>query len=509
MLFSNDWYSTLAKPNVDVVTEPVVEVLPEGVRSGDGTVHEVDVIIYGTGFAATEFLAPMQITGADGADLHARWKGGARAFLGMCVPDFPNLFVVYGPNTNLGGSSIINMLEAAAGAITTLLRHADTQGARAVAVRPEAEERYDTEMQDRLKNSVWASCHNWYHQDGGRISTNWPGLVAEYQQRCAETRPRRLRHPLEREHVGQPDQLQHVLRRRAGRCVEDQVLPPVGRVATRHVQRLHGRARQPGHAFEVEHDAIVLRDVVESITQVVQPGAIERPGEVQASCVGGEGERPVQVGPLRAAMLAGTRQHPRGPRETVPNRGDGAVLVARHDEAVDHPAHHPQAASASLTGVRRHPGSTVGEADLHHAGREQRAIDGQPSGGPGGVRVLHHVGDQLFGGVLHHDVVELAHPHRLQPRASASRTRGMAPTSATRSRCRGAGCRVSSATRSAMSSAYPLRWVIVSSACWHTRSAGPGDRRSCGPVATSAATWPSSTVLPAGLRPGRSRMPSV
>ena len=189
VLFSNDWYSTLAKPNVDVVTEPVVEVLPEGVRSGDGTVHEVDVIIYGTGFAATEFLAPMQITGVDGADLHARWKGGARAFLGMCVPDFPNLFVVYGPNTNLGGSSIINMLEAAAGAITTLLRHADTQGARSVAVRPEAEERYDTEIQDRLKNSVWASCHNWYHQDGGRISTNWPGLVAEYQQRCAELDP--------------------------------------------------------------------------------------------------------------------------------------------------------------------------------------------------------------------------------------------------------------------------------------------------------------------------------
>jgi cation diffusion facilitator CzcD-associated flavoprotein CzcO len=189
VLFSNDWYSALAKPNVDVVTEPVIEVLPQGVRSGDGVVHEVDVIIYGTGFAATEFLAPMQITGANGADLQSQWKGGARAFLGMCVPDFPNLFVVYGPNTNLGGSSIINMLEAAARAITTLLRLADAQGARSVAVRPEAEDRYDAEIQDRLRDSVWASCHNWYHQDGGRISTNWPGLVAEYQQRCAHIDP--------------------------------------------------------------------------------------------------------------------------------------------------------------------------------------------------------------------------------------------------------------------------------------------------------------------------------
>ena len=121
VLWSNEWYPALSRPNVDVVTESVVEVLPHGVRSGDGVEHEVDVIIYGTGFAATEFLAPMQITGLDGADLHGRWKEGARAYLGLSVPDFPNLFVVYGPNTNLGGSSIINMLEAASGAITTLL----------------------------------------------------------------------------------------------------------------------------------------------------------------------------------------------------------------------------------------------------------------------------------------------------------------------------------------------------------------------------------------------------
>lgn len=185
LLFSTEWYPTLTKPNVEVVTEPVVEVLPEAVRSGDGTVHEVDVIIYGTGFAATEFLAPIQVTGVDGADLHARWKEGARAYLGLCVPDFPNLFVLYGPNTNLGGSSIIAMLEAASGAITTLLRHTGERGARAIAVRAEAEERFDEEIQQRLAHSVWASCANWYHEDGGRITTNWPGPVAEYRRRCA------------------------------------------------------------------------------------------------------------------------------------------------------------------------------------------------------------------------------------------------------------------------------------------------------------------------------------
>ncbi len=186
LLFSNEWYPSLTQDNVTVVTEPVVEVLREGVRSGDGTVHEVDVIIYGTGFAATEFLAPMAITGAGGVDLHEQWRAGARAYLGLCVPDFPNLFVVYGPNTNLGGSSIINMLESQSAAITTLLRHTQHEGAQAIAVQPESEQRFDDEIQERLAGSVWAGCGSWYHQDGGRITTNWPGTVAEYKARCAD-----------------------------------------------------------------------------------------------------------------------------------------------------------------------------------------------------------------------------------------------------------------------------------------------------------------------------------
>jgi cation diffusion facilitator CzcD-associated flavoprotein CzcO len=187
VLFSNDWYPALAQPNVDVVTEPVVEVLPEGVRSGDGRVHEVDVIIYGTGFAATEFLAPMKIQGAGGRSLDDAWADGARAYLGICVPGFPNLGLVYGPNTNLGGSSIINMMESQSAFIRQLVEQVRDGGS--VAVRPEAEERFDDEIQQRLQDSVWGGCASWYRDSGGRVTTNWPGTVAEYKQRTARVEP--------------------------------------------------------------------------------------------------------------------------------------------------------------------------------------------------------------------------------------------------------------------------------------------------------------------------------
>ncbi len=181
LLFSNDWYPTLVQPNVEVVTEKVVEVLPQGVRSADGTVHEVDVIIYGTGFAATEFLAPMRITGAQGVDLNDAWREGARAYLGVCVPGFPNLGIVYGPNTNLGGSSIINMMESQSGLIRQLVER--VAGGGSIAVREEAEEIFDAEVQRRLAASVWGGCASWYRDETGRVTTNWPGTVVEYKER--------------------------------------------------------------------------------------------------------------------------------------------------------------------------------------------------------------------------------------------------------------------------------------------------------------------------------------
>lgn len=190
MLFSNEWYPALAKENVDVVTDAITEVVPEGVRTADGRLHSADVLVYGTGFKATEFLAPMTIRGRGGRDLHEQWSDGARAYLGMAVPGFPNMFVVYGPNTNLGSSSIILMMEQQARYIRQLVEVlARSERREALEVRPEVDRAYDAEIMSRLHDSVWSDCDSWYRVDSGRITTNWPGLVHEYQRRTRTADP--------------------------------------------------------------------------------------------------------------------------------------------------------------------------------------------------------------------------------------------------------------------------------------------------------------------------------
>jgi cation diffusion facilitator CzcD-associated flavoprotein CzcO len=184
ILFSNDWYPALDRDHVDVVTHGVTAVEPGGVRTDDGTLHEGDVLIWGTGFSATDFLGGISVTGKGGLDLGDVWSDGAWAHLGIAVPGFPNLFVVYGPNSNLGGSSIIGMLEAQSGWIAQVVRRIADGPFPALEVRPDVAEAWDREMQARLAGSVWTQCDNWY-REGSRITTNWPGKVAEYQSRLA------------------------------------------------------------------------------------------------------------------------------------------------------------------------------------------------------------------------------------------------------------------------------------------------------------------------------------
>ena len=183
ILFTNEYLPALAQPNVTVETQPIKEITPRGVRTEDGVEHEADVLIYGTGFKATEFLGPMRVFGRDGQSLAETWRGGARAYLGMAVPGFPNLFCVYGPNTNLGAGSIIYMIERQARYLRQAVEHLARPNVASLEVRAEVEERYDRELQARLGHSVWSGCTSWYRQENGRVSTNWPGLVTEYDRR--------------------------------------------------------------------------------------------------------------------------------------------------------------------------------------------------------------------------------------------------------------------------------------------------------------------------------------
>lgn len=181
ILFTSDWLPTLARPDVDLVTEKIVAITPGGIRTADGTGHPCDLIVYGTGFAATDFLVPIRVTGRDGVLLADRWREGAHAYLGIAVPGFPNMFLTYGPNTNTGNTSVIYFHEAQARWIAQAVR--SVAAGDDLEVRPDVAATYDSEMQSRLAGSVWSSCHSWYRTATGRIVTNWPGSAAEYHHR--------------------------------------------------------------------------------------------------------------------------------------------------------------------------------------------------------------------------------------------------------------------------------------------------------------------------------------
>jgi cation diffusion facilitator CzcD-associated flavoprotein CzcO len=187
VVFANDYYPALTQPHVHLSTVDIDALTPSGVITADGTLHEVDVLVYGTGFRSTDFLSTLPIHGPAGA-LSDTWSEGATAYLGMTVPGFPNMFLMYGPNTNLGSGSIVYMLERQARYLRQAVRLLAT-GASTLDVRPEVAARYDTELQRRLAGTAWTGCRNWYRTDSGRVTNNWPGLVSEYDRRTRTLSP--------------------------------------------------------------------------------------------------------------------------------------------------------------------------------------------------------------------------------------------------------------------------------------------------------------------------------
>jgi cation diffusion facilitator CzcD-associated flavoprotein CzcO len=180
ILFSSSYLPTLERSNVELVTDAVTAMNEEGIVSADGATRAFDCVIWATGFQTNHFMFPMRITGSDGAELSERWSGGAHAHLGMCVPDFPNMFVMYGPNTNTSGGSIIVYLEAQAAYIRQALQLMRRGGAAAIEVRREVEYAADRALQARFVGTAWTRCDSWYRDERGRIVANWPGYMREY-----------------------------------------------------------------------------------------------------------------------------------------------------------------------------------------------------------------------------------------------------------------------------------------------------------------------------------------
>ena len=180
VLFSSHWLPALLRDNVEVVDQPIREADATGIVTADGVHHDADCIIWGTGFQTQRFMFPMAIEGAGGRSLEETWSGGPHAYLGMTVPGFPNLFVMYGPNTNTSGGSIIWYLEQQASYIRQALSHARSSGAAAVDVRPDVEARMDATVQAAFAGTAWTQCDSWYRDATGRITTNWPLSMREY-----------------------------------------------------------------------------------------------------------------------------------------------------------------------------------------------------------------------------------------------------------------------------------------------------------------------------------------
>jgi cation diffusion facilitator CzcD-associated flavoprotein CzcO len=189
-LVSNDYYPTFNRDNVELVTEPIERITAHGVATCDGVVRKVDALVLATGFKTTSYLAAIDVTGRSGLHIADHWSHGAHAYLGLTTAGFPNLFMLYGPNTNNG--SIIYMLECQADYVLRVLQWMEAKDLAWVDVRPEVEARYNDELQRALDSiGVWAAggCHNYYRGASGRIETQWPHSMSEYRRRTEAPDP--------------------------------------------------------------------------------------------------------------------------------------------------------------------------------------------------------------------------------------------------------------------------------------------------------------------------------
>lgn len=190
ILISNDWYAAVDQPHVKLVTDGIERVVEDGLVTTDGTLHRLDALIVGTGFAASEFLAPMEITGRNGVSLNQAWSSGSEAYKGITVSGFPNFFMLYGPNTNLAHNSIVFMLESQVQYVLSCIKALEATSGTAMDVKPDRLRSFSAGVQAKLQTSVWESgCHSWYLDSNGKNTVNWPGFTFTYRNATREVNP--------------------------------------------------------------------------------------------------------------------------------------------------------------------------------------------------------------------------------------------------------------------------------------------------------------------------------
>jgi 4-hydroxyacetophenone monooxygenase len=180
------WLRTLTEDHVHVLTDGIAEINETGIKTKSGEQHDADVLIYGTGFLADKFLWPMKIIGKDGINLHEHWDGDPRAYLGITIPGFPNLFSTYGPNTNIVvNGSIIFFSECEVRYILGCMKLLIEKNSKSIECKQEVHDKFNREVDAENDKMAWGISHanTWYKNDKGRVTQNWPYPLVEFWQR--------------------------------------------------------------------------------------------------------------------------------------------------------------------------------------------------------------------------------------------------------------------------------------------------------------------------------------
>ena len=189
LIISPDFYGAIQRPNAELVTEPIACVEPAGVRTRDGELHELDVLVLATGFKVDAFMRPMAVTGRDGVSLDVVWKDRPVAYLAVSIPDFPNFFMLNGPNGPVGNFSLIEVAELQLSYIMQLVQRLRTGEARHISATHEALERFEADRFDAAQHTIWATgCRSWYLDDRG-IPSAWPWTFDRFREEMAAPRP--------------------------------------------------------------------------------------------------------------------------------------------------------------------------------------------------------------------------------------------------------------------------------------------------------------------------------